>query len=69
MVASNHTGTKPKSKAARAVDYMRETGCTAYAAAKHLDVATSAVYAMVERQRAMVGHPCPCCGQIVQAEQ
>ena len=65
MSAANHAEQKPKSKADQAIAYMAQHQVTVYAAAKAVDVNASAVYRRLTQLQSRVGHPCPCCGQIV----
>lgn len=58
------TAMKPMLKTDEAIAYMDEHKVTVYAAAKAVEVNASAVYRRL-KQLPRVGHPCPCCGQIV----
>lgn len=68
MATDNHTASNEKSKVAQAVDYMNENQVSVYAASKAIGVNASAVYRHIGALAAMVGHPCPCCGQMVPAQ-
>lgn len=49
------------SKTFRALRYMKETGCTAAAAAKHFNMASTQLYFEINRPR------CACCGHPLDA--
>jgi hypothetical protein len=67
MATANPTAKPVKSKTDQSIDYMRAEGVTAYAAGKVYEISPSAIYRRLAQLKAMHGHPCPCCGQIIKA--
>lgn len=54
-----------KSKTDQAIDYMKEHGISAYAAARLFGISTKVIYTRVKLLEETASRRCPCCGQLV----